>query len=482
MLELQHLWDRLRFSYWFVPSLMSVGAIFLAALTLYLDTREGLDWARWVPWLFVDQPAGARTLLSTIAGSMITVAGVTFSITIAALAYATSQFGPRLLTNFMEDRGNQITLGTFIATFLYSLIVLRSVRAAGEAAPRASGEGDAFTGSPSGGAELPGQVDADLLDAFVPHFSILTALALAVGSVGVLVYYIHHAPSSIHASNVAARIGRDLISKLGQLFPEEIGVDQKGAETGDGEREHTTPPEPPPDAVLPERFGQEAAEVRSGGDGYVQRIDGSRLLALAREHDVVVRLLVHPGAFTWEGRPLAAVWPPQNASPELLARLPKTFVTASKRNATQDVMFLVDELVEVAARALSPGVNDPVTAMTCLDWLSAAAARLGRRAMPSGYRYDGDGALRIIADPVTYGGYAEAAFGRLRPYVETDANAASHMMDRLGELAAHALPERQRVLLRYADDLLHGVRAHHPHPRTLDALETARKAVTQATL
>ena len=188
--HLLDLWDTLRSSYWFIPSLMAVGAVVLSVVTTMADGRVGSDWIDGVSWLYANKPEGARTLLSTVAGSMIGVAGVTFSITIASVVYASGQYGPRLLSNFMRDTGNQVTLGTFIATFLYGLLVLRTIRTADEG---------------SGGANPSG----DLTGAFVPHIAILVGLVLALASIAVLIYFIHHVPDSIHVSNVIAGIGRD---------------------------------------------------------------------------------------------------------------------------------------------------------------------------------------------------------------------------------------------------------------------------------
>ena len=120
--------ESIRQSYWFIPMLMTLGAVVMSIVMVALDRIEGITWLDRIPWLYANQPSGARALLQTIAGSMITVAGVTFSITIAAVANSSAQFGPRLMTNFMNDRGNQITFGTFVATFLYCLLVLRTVR------------------------------------------------------------------------------------------------------------------------------------------------------------------------------------------------------------------------------------------------------------------------------------------------------------------------------------------------------------------
>ena len=210
--------DGLRSSYWFIPSVMALGAIVLSFVTTAIDGRIGPGWIERVSWLYANKPDGARGLLSTVAGSMIGVAGVTFSITIASVVYASGQYGPRLLTNFMSDRGNQVTLGTFIATFLYCLLVLRTIRAADEASGAAN---------PSG----------DVVGAFVPHVAIVTALVLALASVGVLIFFIHHVPESIHVSHVIAGVGRDLSEKIEKLFPERIGQSRLRGEGwgGDGD-------------------------------------------------------------------------------------------------------------------------------------------------------------------------------------------------------------------------------------------------------
>ena len=227
-------WEDVRSSYWFIPSLMALAAVLLSSGAIYLDGVIGAGWMDEVAWLYANKPDGARALLSTISGSMITVAGVTFSITIASVAYATGQFGPRLLTNFMQDRGNQVTLGTFIATFLYCLLVLRTIRGA-----------DERTG---GSAEVSG----DFVGAFVPHAAILIALVLTLASVGVLIFFIHHVPDSIHISNVIAKIGRELNAKIDSLFPEMLG--QKPPEELDGEPEsdvrNISSARPPPSAPV----------------------------------------------------------------------------------------------------------------------------------------------------------------------------------------------------------------------------------------
>src|SRR5687767_1515596 len=176
--RLHHLWETLTTGYWFVPAVMMLAAALAAFLLLYIDRT--VIGAR-VGWLYVGGADGAKTLLSTVAGSVITVAGVVFSITIASLTQAASQFGPRLLRNFMRDRGNQVTLGTFVATFLYCLLVLRAIH---------------------------GRLEDGV--AFVPQASVTGAVVLAVASIAVLVYFIHHVSVSLQAPSVVAAIRADL--------------------------------------------------------------------------------------------------------------------------------------------------------------------------------------------------------------------------------------------------------------------------------
>ncbi|MFN3595660.1 MAG: DUF2254 domain-containing protein [Rubricoccaceae bacterium] len=441
-------WDAVQSSYWFIPSLMTLGAIALSFALTTLDGVLGPDWMGRVSWLYANKPEGARAVLSTIASSMIGVAGVTFSITIASVVYASGQYGPRLLTNFMRDRGNQVTLGTFIATFIYCLLVLRTVRDAQE-------ESDAF--SPAD----------DVVGAFVPHVAILTGLVLALASIAVLIYFIHHIPSSIHVSNVLAGVGRDLERKVRALFPHRIG-DRPGT----------------PDDVargdLPERFYEDAARVRADGSGYVQGVDVETVLGLATAHDLLLRLQHRPGDFVSDGDALLLVWPPEALSDELCRKLRRAYAWGDQRTPVQDARFLVNELVEIASRALSPGVNDPFTAITCIDWLGSALKALADADMPGAARVDETGRLRVIAHPTSFEEFVEAMFGQLRPYAAADVNAARRVLHALGEAAPHLGTDARRQAVRAeADALLAGAEAVQQVPADLETIRRAHRTVVR---
>ena len=320
---------------------------------------------------------------------MITVAGVTFSLTILAVSYATSHFGPRLLDNFMRDRANQLTLGTFVSTFLYCLLVLRTVRSSNH--------------SINTGLQT---------DVFVPHISILIAIALTLVSVGVLIYFIHHIPESIHISNVLNRISRQLSCKIEELYPESLG----------------DPLLTPAEDVLSSI--DDGYPVRCRITGYLQGIDEIALLNFATEADAVLQLLVRPGDYLLEGEEIAKIRFHQGSDGDARMRedgLHAAMAIGIARTPTQDMYFLVNQFVEVAARALSPGVNDPFTAMQCIDQLAKAMVELSGRSIPSRFRMDSAGELRIVTTEPSWADIVDQAFGRLLPYVQADQNVTRHL-------------------------------------------------------
>ena len=432
------LWDDLLSSYWFIPSLMTVGALIAAFAIVHLDGVLGPGWIENVSWLRANKPDGARQLLATVAGSMIGVAGVTFSITIASVVYASGQYGPRLLTNFMADRGNQITLGTFIATFLYCLLVLRTIRAADEKA------GDA----------------ADAFGPFVPHIAILVAFGLALASIAVLIFFIHHVPESIHVSNVIAGVGRELDTRVQTLFPERVGEEAE---------QHTA-------VIAPEP----GTDVAADGPGYIQGVDSDALVAIAVEHDLVLHVCARPGDFVAEGDALVQAAPPGRVSDDARRDLRLAFAWGNQRTGRQDVRFLFNELVEIAARALSPGVNDPFTAISCLDWLAAALKRLAGSDIPGPNRLDRSGTLRVVARPTRFPEFVGLVYAQLRPYLAGDRNAALHGLVTLGDVAGRTRTAGQRAALRVeADALLGAAEATLAIPADLVAIRDQHRTTIQ---
>lgn len=417
---LRWLWDRLSTSYWFFPSVMTLSAAGLAIGLGALDESiQDRDYSS-STWLWTGGPEGARMLLGSVAGAIITVASTVFSITIVALTLASNAFGPRLLRNFIRDRGNQFVLGTFTATFVYCLLVLRTVR---------------------GDSDAP----------FVPHVSITAALALTLVNVGVLIYFIHHVSTSIQADEVIAIAGHDL--------------DQAIASLHDGDDE--------PNARA------EALELRGAGvpltaprSGYLQAIEEDRLLAVLGERDGVARLAFRPGHFIVEGAEIARVWVAREdggLDEEARGELADAFLIDDRRTPLQDLEFSLHQLVEIAARALSPGINDPFTAATCIDWLGSGLCKLAARPPPGAHLLDEGGALRVIRRPFTFVGAIDAAFDPIRQNATESPHVLIHLMDTLLTLAACVEnPEDRAAVLGHADKVR---RAGRAWPEARDQLD-----------
>lgn len=371
--KLSKLWDTLRSSYWFLPGLMAVASMVLAFSMLALDQADTVKTGE-LSWIYRGGPEGARGLLSAVASSMVTVAATAFSITIVALQLAASNFGPRLLRNFMQDTGNQLVLGTFIATFLYCLLVLRTIH----------GE------------------DYNL---FVPQLSVTIGIVLAVASIGVLIYFIHHASTIIQASHVIAGVAEELDEVIDRLFPEEMGQSKLGEDQ---------------QITLPKDFDVQTCPIKSLHDGYLQIIDDQLLLKLAVQHNLLLCLKLKPGEFVVQGKPLLLAYPGERMNSKLVNQVNQAFVLGKERTETQDIEFPINQLVEIALRALSPGINDPFTAIRCIDRLGAALTKLVQRPIPSAYRYDNTFKLRVIAAPVSFETLVDSAFSQIRRYAASD--------------------------------------------------------------
>lgn len=392
--------DRLRNSYWFTPTLMMVGAAILAWITTSVDEEFDPENVPWIGGLiFSGGPDGAREVLGTIAASMITVAGVVFSITIVSLQLASTQFGPRMLANFMRDRGNQLTLGTFVSTFLYSLLALRTIRTADPGA--------------------------------VPHLSVTTAVVLAIVSLSVLIYFIHHISTSIQAPNLIKAIATELGRATDHLFPD---VDENDkASAADAPR------------MLPEDFDRLARTIEAPGTGYVQMIDVGRLVEIGREHDLVVRLDVRPGRFVVEGTGFASAYPAARVTDEVAGAIAESAVTGARRTTQHDIEFPIRQLVEIGVRALSPSMNDPFTASTCVDQISGGLCVLAARALPSPYLLDEDGSLRVaIDDPVTWERLVAGAYDQIRQSADFHTSVYVHLLEALTRIA-RCVRDRSRL-------------------------------------
>jgi uncharacterized membrane protein len=392
--KLLNYWNKLRSSFWFLPSLMATVATLLAFGLLTVDDQFAEAISK-IPFVYTGGAEGTRGLLSAIAGSSITVAGTTFSITVAVLTLASSTYGPRVLRTFTSNTGNQVVLGTFVATFMYSIIVLRAVRSAEE---------DPF------------------VPPFLPHLSTTFAIGLAIADIAVLIYFIHHITTSIQASSIVAEVGDDLNKAIERIYPARIG--HGAAERKELHGEADTPPD----------FEHSSTPINATGSGYVQTLDNEQLLKVTTEHDLIVKIQHRPGTFVVEGNELLRAWPSAHVTDDLTARFNNLFTFGKERTLTQDVEFGIWQLADVAIRALSPSLNDPYTAVNCLDQHSVALCNLADRDFPSRYRYDDDNNLRVITNPVTFERLLDVAFDEIRQNGNKFVMVLNKILDVIGKI------------------------------------------------
>jgi uncharacterized membrane protein len=423
--RIRQLLEAIRSSYWFLPTVMTAIAAAGAFCLVWIDEVVRNHWVLKLDWIYTGGAEGARQLLSTVAGSMITIAGVVFSITVVALSMASNQFGPRLLRNFMRDRGNQLVLGTFIATFVFCLLVLRTIR---------------------------GTDDGE----FVPHLSVTAAVLLTLASVGVLIYFIHHAAVSMQAPVVIANVGDELRDIINHLFPNELGDDSPADLESETAESASAGDEP------------KGRAVSARSDGYIQSVATKQLLETATENDVVIHVLHRPGHFLVEGQPLARYQPADDAAP-LDDSIADAFLLGSVQTPTQDFEFVANQLVEIAVRALSPGVNDPFTAVNCVDQLGAGLCLLARRRIPSALHHDDEHNLRVILYPWTFADVVDCVFRPLRQYGSSSAPVVTRLLDTIGAVMAHARKtEDRRALLHHARLIKQSAEAALEEPDRLD--------------
>jgi uncharacterized membrane protein len=403
-------WLEIKASYWFIPTLLTAFSFGLALLSVHLDRLWGAEWLERYSWYEASRPEGARAQLTVIASAMIAVSSTVFAITIAAVAYASGSYGPRLLNNFMNDRGNQVSLGVFIATFVYNLLVLRAVR------------------NPEDPA-IPSESAAEAATAFVPQLSMAISSASVLIAVGVLVYFLHHIPASIRINTVLGGIGRHLIADIKKRYP-----------AGGGETE----PEPP----------EPGTPVAARSVGYVEIVDFARLDRLAAEHGLVLSLAVRTGDFIHPHLPVLFV-SGGTAGKAVAGELLGCFSLGDSRTPTQDLEFLIDELVEIGVRALSPGINDPFTAITSLHWLAAALSRLADRDLCEGPEQESYDRGRVRPLPDDFGHYLRRSFGGMRAPCASYWTAAVMFLDSLAGIAIGASSDaRRRLLIEEAHLLL----------------------------
>lgn len=403
-------WRRevLRTNLWLVPAVEVIGAIGLFVGTTLVDRAAFRHTITLPSWVISGSGDAAREILTAIAAAVITVVGVVFSIILVTLTLASTQFGPRMLRNFVRDRATHHTLGMFVATFVYAVLVLVSI------------------GTGPGG------------NSFVPHAGITASFALMVADLAILIYFIHHTATSIQLPHVIASIARDLAEAV---------ETQGGGDTGPGPE---TAAAGPSAAELLALMAQGGGEIRAPASGYLQFIRHDLLVALAADAGAVISLDYRPGHFIVQGQPYAQVWPPK-AAPRVRDTLGRAHITGPYRTLTQDVSFGIDQLVEIAIRSLSQAVNDTFTALTCIDWLGDNLCKIIGRWRPARVHRDAHGFVRIIAAQPGYERLVQRAFEKIRQASDAMPAVMIRQLEALAKIMAETTePGQRRVLLEQA--------------------------------
>jgi uncharacterized membrane protein len=398
-------WDRLKVSFWFAPLVMSVAAILLARAMIWLDMcipNEMLQNSRVV----LSGSVGAlSTTLVTIATTVLATAGVVFTLLTLPLGTVAAQYGSRLLRLFLGDRTTQFVLGMFVATFVYSIAAATSIP--------------------------PVEVQPE-----GPQLTATMGLLLMMATFASLILLVQHVSTMLQAPNIAAAAGAQLLDVVRTRIPDEVRRGDDLSQTGQDT------PEP-----LVETAGFPVC-VRD--TGYIRYIDPEYVVTLARENNLVIRLLHKPGHFVWNGTVVALVWPAGRVDERLDEQIRHAFRLGNQRTPTEDVEYAVNQLVEMAVRAMSPAINDPFTAMTCLDHLRNGLALFAQKGEEAPNIYDQDGQLRLVVEPATFDELLSAAFDMLRHASCDNASVLLHMLEVIDAIGQETKsPEARQKLLRH---------------------------------
>ena len=396
--------ESLRTNFWFVPATMFIVSVLLAKVFIAVDQLGVFKDVKILEFVYQSDADTITSLLTMLAGSMITVTSIVFSITVLSLSMASSQFGPRLIRHFMADSGTKMVLGTFLATFIYCLLII-------EVTDEFQSRGD------------------------VPGMSVYVAVMLALLSICVLIFFIHHVARSIQADQVISDVESRLRSNIDRLFPEEPEWEAR------------------PDACydeidLSEHFTAHEI-VRASTSGYVQAIDYDALESLTKRYQCAVVVDHLPGNFVVEGTCLITIYHQLQADLKQCQReLRNTIMLGSQRTPVQDPEFAVHQLVEIAVRALSPGVNDPYSAITCVDKLSAVMCQLTRVSFPPTCLVDEQGKVRVKRKQLRFADIGAAAFDQIRQNASDNVAVTIRLLDGLLSIAIRAVTPEHREFVR----------------------------------
>jgi uncharacterized membrane protein len=403
MHKLRAAWDEIVDSLWFLPGLMTLAAAVLAVLLVSFNDRIIGDLERAdVWWLFGGSAEGAKSVLESISGSIITVTGVVFSVTIIALQLASTQFTPRVLRQFMASRGNQVVLGVFIGTFTFTLLVQRTIRSEATA------------------------------NEFVPAAAVTMAVLLALTSIGFLIYFINHAARSVQAAVIIDSAAADTRRAIARMFPDHI----ESPDRPSGE-----------DAAMAVDRDEEPYRVRAASAGFIQAVDRRALREHAIDAGLLVRLEREIGEHVLPGEHVMSVWPARGCDEDSTAQLCDALILGQERTPYQDVKHGIIELMDIGVKAMSPSINDPTTCVNAVQRLGEVLLDLAWRDRGADTECDDDGNLRVILRRPRFDDTVALAFNQIRHYASGNPTVAVSLLRTLANIATLAPPSARAPLL-----------------------------------
>lgn len=408
-------------NFWLIPLTLNLWAWVLATFLIALDRTGTTGWLN-----AFEQVEGARSVLTAVASSSITVAGTVFSLVMVVLVLASQQYGPLIVSTMIRDRTLQLGIGVFTASFVYSLRVLQSLEVA-FLSPLASSIG-----------VLIGFVD-----------------------VGVLIFILHRISSNIRYNTIIANITARLHKTIDKVFPDQ--------------QPHAA------SIAIPEDFYNNAAPIHSSDTGYLELVLKEQLVSLAVEKNCILSLRYRPGTFFIPGAIIAYVYPASAFDEDLQHRVNEALVVDSFRTPEQDVELIITQLATIAVRALSPAVNDPYTAISCIDRLGETLSTIGGRPNPPRIHADAKGNPRLVTRPATFSSLLALAFDQIRHYGINDMSVQMHLLKTIrmiGECLHDA--EEEDWLHTYAGYIREEALEHHLRPYEQQDIEHAYKQAVRA--
>lgn len=402
------LWVKIRESFWFSPVLFSILAIILAYLAIKLDYYYS-DYKTYLPRFLITTVNTEVQIASTLATSILTMMSITFSAIMVVLTTFSSQFSPRTLQDFIMDRGTQRTLAIFVAGITYNLLIMLFIK----------------------GANTTTMF-------FSPVISIILALFCILG----YVYFIHHVAKWVQVNELINKVSLGAVGTIHRV-KQELNDHQKFK----------------PDLPLQSVRGnnEEIIDIKTKKSGYIGLFDTKRLVQLAKKDDVVIEFLVHLGTYVIEEKNLMRIYATGDDSQIKTGEYTRCVKVNNERTDVQDVEFGIQKLVEIALRAISPSVNDPHTAINCINRIAALISEIDKNHLEASQLYDTDGKLRIIYKPLDLYHYLYKGFYQIRHYGRADVSVMTAIFHAFGLIAENASKEMKATVYRFAMEIKEGV-------------------------